>query len=198
MAEICAVRLSTGDRKTSANLMCRSVSPLPASLEYLSVAALRIILLLSAARLLQPLWSPQDEMTDIPLTPTQRKLLGLTPSSAPPTPTTGAGGAYITPPRYARSSTPRSDSSRAAVAGSSPVGPGTPFGGGSPLARKAMEGRRSSYGNMSPSLFDEGGSSSRGSPGDTIGSPIGRGASVGLNSKWLYQRGKGRLSGSVF
>jgi len=87
------------------------------------------------------------------------------------------------------------------VAGSSPVGAmGTPFGG-SPLARKAMEGRRSSYGspvNMGASLFDESNGSRGGSPGSGFGesstlSP-GRGASVGLNSKWLYQRGKSRPS----
>jgi hypothetical protein len=78
------------------------------------------------------------------------------------------------------------------------VGPGTPFGG-SPLARKAMEGqgRRFSAGsfgaNGSPagSLFEE-------SPRESVGSPSGRGASVGLNSKWLYQRGKSRASGGLY
>src|SRR3569833_2700761 len=37
-------------------------------------------------------------MSDIPLTPGQRKLLGLPASSAPPTP----GSKFSTPPRYSR------------------------------------------------------------------------------------------------
>lgn len=175
----------------------RSITPFPASLESLLLNAIRLLLVFATSNSLRPFWAPADAMEDIPLTPTQRKLLGLppTPSSALPSAT---GGAYITPPRYARS-TPRSDSSRAAVAGSSPVGMGTPYSG-SPLARKAMEGRRSSYGSPiggGGSLFEEGGSSSRGSPvfGESATlSPGGRGASVGLNSKWLYQRGKSRPS----
>ncbi|KIW07145.1 hypothetical protein, variant [Verruconis gallopava] len=170
----------------------RAISPVPAALESLLIAALRLLLVFAASRCLQPFWAPVDEMTDIPLTPTQRKLLGLTPSSLPASP--GAG--YVTPPRYARS-TPRSDSSRAAVHGSSPVGATTPFSG-SPLARKAMEGgRRFSAG--SSSLFDESRNGSPGSPGASpFASPSSRGASVSLNSKWLYQRGKSRLSGGLY
>jgi nucleoporin POM34 len=161
-------------------------------------------------------------MSDIPLTPSQRKLLGLEPASMPATP----GSSYITPPRYARS-TPRSSSTRAAVFGSSPVdrsasgspisgsplagrgiqgspygmsGYGTPPPNRSPLVRKAVEGRRWSSGasGLRESIsrsellgLNESTSSVPGSP-----SPSGqRNASVGLNSKWLYQRGKGRPSG---
>lgn len=50
----------------------------------------------------------KDDFSDIPLTPTQRKLLGLKPSSRPDTP----DSVYVTPPRYKRtpSSTPLSGS----------------------------------------------------------------------------------------
>lgn len=107
-------------------------------------------------------------MADIPLTPSQRQLLGLGPSSAPTTP---GSGSCITPPRFARS-TPRSASgTHVGVYGSSPFdrsGNGSPVSGsplagrgsaspygmsgfgspisGSPLVRKAVEGRRNSFG----------------------------------------------------
>ncbi|KAM4056168.1 nuclear pore complex component domain-containing protein [Hirsutella rhossiliensis] len=45
-----------------------------------------------------PLVRAQDDLSDIPLTATQRKLLGLAPSSAPPTPE----ARFSTPPRYSR------------------------------------------------------------------------------------------------
>lgn len=62
----------------------------------------RIYLLANIALALRPLFLPTtDQITDIPLTPTQRSLLGLDPSSSPATPQSGG---YITPPRYRRSS----------------------------------------------------------------------------------------------
>ncbi|QDS69049.1 hypothetical protein FKW77_009794 [Venturia effusa] len=134
----------------------------------LTIWPARGYLLLKLAVALTPLWTRGDDMSDIPLTPSQRQLLGLGPSSAPATP--GSGG-YITPPRFARS-TPRSVSStQAGVYGSSPFersangspisgsplagkGSASPYGmsgfgspiSGSPLVRKAVEGRRSSFG----------------------------------------------------
>jgi nucleoporin POM34 len=153
-------------------------------------------------------------MEDIPLTPRQRELLGLPPSSQPATP----GSTYITPPRYTRS-TPRSTSSRAALAGSSPfrrslsgspmaaspltgggIGAGSPFasspGSGSPYVRKATR-KRYSLGDSvfgTPGvILDESSTSLPGSP-----SPTGpqRGVSVSLNNKWLYQKQKERGSPS--
>ncbi|KAI4136989.1 MAG: hypothetical protein L6R39_007526 [Caloplaca ligustica] len=56
---------------------------------------------------LWPLYKGHDNVPDIPLTPTQRALLGLDPNATPP-PTPGTQ--YITPPRYPRSPTPRSGS----------------------------------------------------------------------------------------
>lgn len=134
----------------------------------LMVWPVRGYLLLKLAVALTPLWTRGDDMADIPLTPAQRQLLGLGPSSSPATP---GSGSYITPPRFARS-TPRSASStQAGVYGSSPFdrsGNGSPVSGsplagrgsaspygmsgfgspisGSPLVRKAVEGRRSSFG----------------------------------------------------
>ena len=208
--------------------MNRSLLPLPSVADFYAIWSIRAWLLSRIIVSLQPFWAPKDELTDIPLTPTQRHLLGLTPSSAPPTP----GSSYITPPRYSRS-TPRSSSSRAAVIGSSPLdrsnsgspisgsplagrGIGSPYGGspfgtspggGSPLVRKAVEGRRWSSGasglreslaKTETSLFDESKTTSPSLP--TSSSPGGgqRGATVALNSKWLYQRNKSRLSGGAF
>jgi nucleoporin POM34 len=45
-----------------------------------------------------PLLRKEDDLADIPLTPAQRKLLGLPPSSAVPTP----DAKFSTPPRYSR------------------------------------------------------------------------------------------------
>lgn len=68
-----------------------------------------------------------------------------------------------------------------------------------------MEGRRFSSGSPMPgsplgnSLFDDLGNSTGNSPTkETLSPSGGRGASVSLNSKWLYQRGKGRPSGGLY
>src|SRR5947209_2489882 len=83
----------------------------------LTIWPARGYLLLKLIVALTPLWTRSDDMADIPLTPSQRKLLGLAPSSAPATP----DSSFITPPRFARS-TPRSTSStQAGVFGSSPL-----------------------------------------------------------------------------
>jgi len=67
---------------------------------------LRLVFFLNIVLSLRPIipfFSYQDEMTDIPLTPSQRSLLGLNPS-VQSTPASVASGGYITPPRYRRSS----------------------------------------------------------------------------------------------
>ncbi|KAI9744172.1 MAG: hypothetical protein M1818_002324 [Claussenomyces sp. TS43310] len=155
-----------------------------------------------------PLVGPKDDLSDIPLTPAQRKLLGLAPSSAPPTP----GSQYATPPRYARTPTPLKGSPSNGNLGSSISGKGSaaqdsprgsPFSpNASPLLHKAMGGmssiRRPSYGSPSPlgpaaqKTWLEG--------PNTPSPTVGKGASgVGLNSKWLYERGRGSPgNGSLF
>ena len=152
---------------------------------------------------------PKDEVVDIPLTPSQRALLGLDPKATPSgTPTS----AYVTPPRYPQSTTPRSGSSdarRSPLSGSPLSGKGSPLrnmssrnssfaGNASPLLHKALqeEGRgalkRQSQASSSPL-----GSISAGLDLGSISLPAtptpsrGKGASVGLNNKWLYERGRG-------
>lgn len=144
-----------------------------------------------------PLFSPKDDISDIPLTPAQRKLFGLPPSSAPPTP----GSAYITPPRYARTPTPMSSSpSNKEYYSESPLSKkGSPSGGNafgspipSPLLQKAIGGgsnggRRHSYGSPSPL----GPSVSRGNVLEAPMSPspgASKGTNISLNNKWLYDK----------
>lgn len=150
-------------------------------LALLALPAVNIVLALL------PLFRPEDTLPDIPLTPSQRRLLNLPPSSAPPTP----NAVYSTPPRYSRTpsisgSIASSVSSRASVAANaSPYSPTA-----SPLQGKGfspvLNGPRSSFG--SPTQL------SGGKLFDTP-SPSGKRTSVGLNSKWLYEKGR-RSSGS--
>ena len=167
------------------------------------------LLLFNIATSFSPLIRPVDQMTDIPLTPQQRKLLGLDPSLASPaTPQSQ----YVTPPRYPRSATPQSGGSRSrsgspglrsiSYSGSPLAGKGSLGGrnsGGSPstqLAQKIFGNsgfestRRSSYG--SPMQVGRGGVGSDvsliGIP--TTPTPIGgaKGPSVGLTNKYMYER----------
>lgn len=158
----------------------------------------------------------KDDFSDIPLTPRQRELMGLPPSSTPPTP----GSTYITPPRFVRNTSRAvsATSSRAATVGSSPLNyslSGSPLSGsplrqgpfgsggsfsGSPangLVRRATVagGKRWSLGagnsplaGMEESVF-----------GPSSPSPAGgqRGVSVALNNKWLYKRKHGSPGGST-
>lgn len=153
---------------------------------------------------LRPLFMTTDDLSDVALTPQQRQLFGLNPTSLPPTP----GSQYSTPPRYSRSATPRSGSSSAS--GSPFSGKGSPLGYGagqsayspnhSPLFQKALGrdgNRRLSY--ASPPTLGLGrqamGSNSSLASQITNSPSAGKGASVGLNSKWLYERGKRSSSG---
>lgn len=78
------------------------------------------------------------------------------------------------------------------MAGGQRMGSGSPYGAGSPLAQKVLggSGKRLSFG---------GGASPLGQSWDGIekpATPTGAGkASVGLNSKWLYERGRGSPNG---
>lgn len=161
-----------------------------------------MVLIFNILVALLPLVRPKDDLSDIPLTPAQRSLLGLPPSATPPTP----GSQYITPPRYPRSSTPLSSTPNSSYSNSPASGRGSPTLGtpskmstfspnASPLLHKAIGGgmggaRRSSYG--SPSPLGPGGS---GAAPSTPSPSTGKGTSVGLNSKWLYEKGR-RSSGN--
>lgn len=152
---------------------------------------------------LLPLIRNKDEITDIPLTPAQRALLGLNPNATPPL---APGTQYTTPPRYPPSPTPR----HVSPITSSPNGLGSPisrspsFGrersaspSASPLWQKTVSrgqvlARKSSSGTPSPlgpgiGMRDV--SSVLGTP-NTPSPTAGRGATVGLNNKWLYQKGR--------
>ncbi|PNY28391.1 Meiotically up-regulated protein [Tolypocladium capitatum] len=159
-----------------------------------------------------PLVRAKDDLSDIPLTATQRKLLDLPPSSAPPTP----DAKFSTPPRYSRASSiagsvgSRGSYSSSPLSGRGSPAPHGPVGGsplpyspaGSPMLQKSLgglaNGRRSSFGSTSPfgatssaNLFSDSASPSSPSP------PGGKRTSVGLNSKWLYEKGR-RSSGSAW
>ena len=163
----------------------------------------RLLLAINIVVALYPLYKPRDEIADIPLTPSQRALLGLDPNSTPPaTP----GTQYITPPRYRLSSGPR------------PTSAASP--NGSPLSRYGSSDRRpSDSSSFSPSaspLFykgfangsrDTGRRHSFGSPsplgrsslsihdGSVFRSPspsgsYGRNSGQVLTNKWLYERNR--------
>ena len=180
-----------------------------------TLVACRLLLALNIALACLPLLRYKDDIDDIPLTPSQRALLGLKPSSLPLTP----GQEYITPPRYARSSTPRSSGSAQRVGSSSPLSAraaspssldrssigqskhssGSPYT--SPLVQKAIGGasaaRRLSY-SSSPLDMGPAGNGSGPLPAaaPTTGLASGK-ASVGLNSKWLYERGRRSPNGKA-
>lgn len=165
---------------------------------------MRILFVINVVIALLPLFRPKDDLSDIPLTPTQRALLGLDPSNTPPaTP----GTQYITPPKYrlsspARAASPASRNSSPNSANGGSAGRRTSYSPtNSPLFYKAMPngnregGRRQSFG-----------SSSMGSPlRDSIlgrlptsPSPSGSKASgSGLNNKWLYEKSRGASSSGL-
>lgn len=164
---------------------------------------------------LTPLFRPRDTCDDIPLTDTQRTRLALPPRSRPASP--AEIQSYVTPPRYSRSATPGSgNSTRGGAQGSeSPLGRGLASPLENSLRRESFNStrrlsplnangsgsgvdhrRRLSFqtsGRSSPSEFEAWG----GSVG-SVGTPTKSGkASVGLNSKWLYEKGRGSPRGAA-
>lgn len=156
---------------------------------------------------LSPLIKKKDNFTDIALTPSQRALLGLDPKDTPPiTPSTH----FDTPPRYSRSSTPRNGSpgSRGSSNNNSPLSrnaspsqglqgndsinsPSAGFIWQKSVASSRESSRRHSYGSPSPLRPGLGwkDTSLLGTP-STPSPSVGRGFSVGLNNRWLYERGR--------
>jgi len=162
----------------------------------------RIVLIFNILVALRPLVHRKDDLSDIPLTPAQRRLLGLPPSNTPPTP----GSQYVTPPRYPRSTTPQSGSPSNNYTPSPLSGKGSPAQGtsrespfspnASPLLSKAIGGglagiKRPSYG--SPSPLGTGASKGNWLESPSTPSPsTGKGPSVTLNNKWLWEKGRRR------
>ncbi|KAF6845168.1 Nucleoporin POM34 [Colletotrichum musicola] len=169
--------------------------------------AIQLVPLVNIVMAMLPLIRPADDLADIPLTPAQRKLLGLPPSSVAATP----DAVYSTPPRYSRTpSLAGSPASNRSFSGSPLSGRGSPalnssFNGNSyspsPLKNNTSpskfsaslnSNRRSSFGS-STNLGASTGSSLFPDPG-TPSPSTGKRTSVGLNNKWLYERGR-RSSG---
>ncbi|KAI9707619.1 MAG: hypothetical protein M1836_000580 [Candelina mexicana] len=169
---------------------------------------IRLLAAFNILAALYPLLCRKDDLSDIPLTPTQRSLLGLDPSI---TPVSTPDAQFFTPPRYARSSTPRRGtpgSRSSSYAGSPFEGKGSlPSGrtkgessfspSANPWLQRSLVGgsrgleRRGSYGSPSPL-----GASTLDMDTSVLGVPStpsptsGKGASVGLNSRWLYERAR--------
>lgn len=172
------------------------------------LGAIRLLFIINIGRALQPLLLSPDDVADIPLTPSQRAAVGLDPDvSTPQTLGSVASPNYITPPRYQKS-TPRSSfgtpSERGSPLSGSPRALGmstshSPFSpsNGSPLFQKVVGGSATKYLAGSPSggssLFDSGSSATPGTP-----TPVTGKASVGLNSKWLYEKRRDSRGSSLF
>ncbi|KAK3944970.1 nuclear pore complex component-domain-containing protein [Diplogelasinospora grovesii] len=183
---------------------------------------------------LLPLVRPKDDLSDIPLTPAQRKLLGLPPSTKPPPP----ASACSTPPKYQRTPSFSGSPASKSFTGSPLSGRGSPVLGvssssyspsptkfstpsamqTSPLLQKKQPlaglgrgingspvsaavtatgaGRRGSFG--SPGQLAASTSSIYGGNGEAppTPSPTGKRASVTLNNKWLYEKGRRTSSNS--
>ncbi|KAL2824057.1 nuclear pore complex component-domain-containing protein [Aspergillus cavernicola] len=170
----------------------------------LSLLIIQLVFSFNIFLALYPLFRPKDEISDIPLTPTQRVLLGLNPSS-----TSSPATTYATPPKYrvsgSRAASPASLSgsplSTSASASGGRFSSSTPFSPSpSPLLHKMIPngGRedihRQSFGSSSPltrsSPFKE---SITVPPSPSPAS--GKRGSLGLSNKWLYERSR-RLSAS--
>lgn len=171
-----------------------------------SLVLLQVFFIFNILLALYPLYRPKDDLADIPLTPTQRALLGLDPTATPP-PTPGTN--YVTPPRYRMSTSRRASpaSRQTSPLSATPtfserrVSSGTPFSpGSSPLFHKAVgnggrdSGRRQSFGSSSPLARSN--SFGESSIGPSTPSPlVSKRTSLGVSNKWLYERSR-RLSAS--
>nr|XP_036582873.1 nuclear pore complex component [Colletotrichum truncatum]KAF6791769.1 nuclear pore complex component [Colletotrichum truncatum] len=173
--------------------------------------AIQLIPLGNIGMAMLPLFRPADDLADIPLTPAQRKLLGLPPSAATATP----DAVYSTPPRYSRTpSLAGSPASNRSFSGSPLSGRGSPALGSS-LNGQSYSPSPLNNSNNSPSKFSASFNSTRRSsfgsstnlgastssslfPDPGTPSPsAGKRTSVGLNNKWLYERGR-RSSGGTW
>lgn len=173
----------------------------------LALFTLQAVFTLNILIAMYPLVRPKDNLSDIPLTPTQRKLLGLDPSAALPlTP----GTTYVTPPRYRLSSSRQASpagrsgsslSESAGMSGRRASRNGSFSPSSSPLVQKAFPhgasqtSRRPSFGTPSP-LGSRSSPFGESSMGPATPTPAGgKRASIGLSNKWLYERSR-RLSAS--
>ncbi|KAK5938067.1 hypothetical protein PMZ80_009656 [Knufia obscura] len=157
-------RLNTIIRQTNLDKLALSASQI-----FLLVRFILLSNIYFALRPILPYVSKPDTIEDIPLTPSQRALMGL-PRSKSNTPTSPAGEGsanYITPPRYRRSSaspfagTPQSSGtgnrSTSANYSASPMSTSRFAQGFSPTPQQSSTSRRQSGSPFSPSspLFNK-------------------------------------------
>ncbi|ATY61403.1 nuclear pore complex [Cordyceps militaris] len=199
--------------ETTSTDRCPKRSFSPAARLYMSWAwtVIQIVPLAQIALACTPLLRARDEMTDIPLTAAQRKLLGLAPATASPVAAAATADlVFSTPPRYSRTpSMAGSVGSRGSYGSPLSGRGGSPFQNsttGSPFSPPVDSPLLPKSGNA---LF--GGNNRRSSSGSPFSastslnllgdpaspSPAGKRTSVGLNSKWLYEKGR-RSSGSAW
>ncbi|EXJ60758.1 hypothetical protein A1O7_04911 [Cladophialophora yegresii CBS 114405] len=125
---------------------------------------LRLLFCINIALLLRPLlpYAPsRDEVDDIPLTPSQRQLLGLAPSTKSPPASGEVSASYITPPRYRRVSnsqysgesnngSPHASTGRRSISAnysSSPLSTSRFTHGSSPTPSQSITSRRTNSGS---------------------------------------------------
>ncbi|CAG8920309.1 unnamed protein product [Penicillium salamii] len=168
-----------------------------------SLFLFQIFFLLNIGTALYPLFRAKDDLSDIPLTPTQRSLLGLDPAATQPaTP----GTTFVTPPRYrlstsrkaspaSRQGSPMSTSANASLS-ERRSSIGTPFSPvSSPLLYKAVS--NGGNGNRESVQRQSFGSQSFGSTfGSTLGSPspLARSNSFGESTLSMGSLGPGTPS----
>lgn len=174
---------------------------------------LSMVFLYNIGFALLPLFRAKDEITDIPLTPAQRKLLGLAQQPQ----TSSPSSVYSTPPRYARtmSASPASAGHGSSRRGErdmesplsrrgSPLAAGSSSPNASPLFHKAVNGNRdelartgSAFG-LGSSVMSGGGSPSPSPLGTRGTAGTGKSASVGLSQKWIYDKRRNSGNGKLF
>ncbi|CAG7951907.1 unnamed protein product [Penicillium olsonii] len=150
-----------------------------------SLFLFQVFFLLNVGTALYPLFRAKDDLSDIPLTPTQRSLLGLDPAATQPaTP----GTTFVTPPRYrlstsrkaspaSRQGSPMSTSANASFS-ERRSSIGTPFSPvSSPLLYKAVSNGGNA--NRESAQRQSFGSQSFGSQSFSSTSPLGRSNSFG-------------------
>jgi nucleoporin POM34 len=151
----------------------------------MAIAGCYLLLLSHIVRYLLPLFARKDGLLDIPLTPSQRALLGLDPNTAVST-----DGPYSTPPRYALNSSPGSRNS----IGNTPRSVST---GGiaspSPLSGKGANGMSTLQRRLSNSPFSPPTVANRASPHGPFGPATPRSAGKDLFAKRRYSYGSPNL-----
>lgn len=152
-------------------------SPTISFYAFYALWGVRSLLIWNILESLYNLLRPVDEFTDIPLTPEQRKLLGLNPDT--PLSHVATEGSIVTPPRYTKNAPSSSRTGSPVSFNTSVSSPSPPQSRkttatpppmtSSPLRMGGVVDRRSSFGSPSPAAARVG-------------------SSVVPNNKWLYEK----------